>query len=437
MIPSEIIKKKRNGSVLTDEEIQFFIMGYTRGEIPDYQMSALLMAIYFKGMSSAETVSLTKCMLNSGIVVDTSQIPGYKVDKHSTGGVGDKTSLILGPVVAACGVYVPMISGRGLGHTGGTLDKLESIPGFNTQQSLEKFIEITKDIGTCFIGQTKDICPADKKIYALRDVTATVESLPLICASIMSKKLAEGIDGLVLDVKFGSGAFMKTLDDARALAKGLMSIGQGYGKKVVALLTSMDQPLGRFAGNAWEVFECVEIMKNKSFITADGIDLYADTRELSLQLSAQMIHLSGKTSSVQQAYEMATDALVSGRALEIFEKMCLRQSGNLGQLKLSEKKLEVKASTDGYLASLNVEKIGIAGILLKAGRMATTDIIVPTSGIEFHKRIGSSVKKGDTLFTIHGDDSNLFSEAEKILSACYQINLQKPVDQVLIKEVVE
>ncbi len=222
MIPSEIIKKKRNGSVLTDEEIQFFIMGYTRGEIPDYQMSALLMAIYFKGMSSAETVSLTKCMLNSGIVVDTSQIPGYKVDKHSTGGVGDKTSLILGPVVAACGVYVPMISGRGLGHTGGTLDKLESIPGFNTQQSLEKFIEITKDIGTCFIGQTKDICPADKKIYALRDVTATVESLPLICASIMSKKLAEGIDGLVLDVKFGSGAFMKTLDDARALAKGLM-----------------------------------------------------------------------------------------------------------------------------------------------------------------------------------------------------------------------
>jgi len=437
MIPSEIIKKKRNGSVLTDEEIQFFIMGYTRGEIPDYQMSALLMAIYFKGMSSAETVSLTKCMLNSGIVVDTSQIPGYKVDKHSTGGVGDKTSLILGPVVAACGVYVPMISGRGLGHTGGTLDKLESIPGFNTQQSLEKFIEITKDIGTCFIGQTKDICPADKKIYALRDVTATVESLPLICASIMSKKLAEGIDGLVLDVKFGSGAFMKTLDDARALAKGLMSIGQGYGKKVVALLTSMDQPLGRFAGNAWEVFECVEIMKNKSFITADGIDLYADTRELSLQLSAQMIHISGKTSSVQQAYEMATDALVSGRALEIFEKMCLRQSGNLGLLKLSEKKLEVKASTDGYLASLNVEKIGIAGILLKAGRMATTDIIVPTSGIEFHKRIGSSVKKGDTLFTIHGDDSNLFSEAEKILSACYQINLQKPVDQVLIKEVVE
>ncbi len=199
----------------------------------------------------------------------------------------------------------------------------------------------------------------------------------------------------------------------------------------------MDQPLGRFAGNAWEVFECVEIMKNKSFITADGIDLYADTRELSLQLSAQMIHISGKTSSVQQAYEMATDALVSGRALEIFEKMCLRQSGNLGLLKLSEKKLEVKASTDGYLASLNVEKIGIAGILLKAGRMATTDIIVPTSGIEFHKRIGSSVKKGDTLFTIHGDDSNLFSEAEKILSACYQINLQKPVDQVLIKEVVE
>ena len=236
MLAREIIKKKRNNLELTLEEIQFFISNYTRGEIPDYQMSALLMAIYFNGMSKSESVALTKTMLHSGITVDTASITGFKVDKHSTGGVGDKTSLILGPIVAAAGVFVPMISGRGLGHTGGTLDKLESIPGFNTQLSIEKFIELTKTIGTCFIGQTIDICPADKKIYALRDVTATIESLPLICASIMSKKIAEGIDGLVLDVKFGSGAFMKTLPQARELALALMDIGQSYGKKVSAFL---------------------------------------------------------------------------------------------------------------------------------------------------------------------------------------------------------
>ena len=437
MLPSEIIKKKRNGLELSSEEINFFILGYTKNEIPDYQMSALLMAIFLKGMTTQETVTLTQCMLNSGIVVDTSSIPGFKVDKHSTGGVGDKTSLILGPIVAACGVYVPMISGRGLGHTGGTLDKLESIPGFNTQQSLEHFLNITKEIGTCFIGQTKDICPADKKIYALRDVTATVESLPLICASIMSKKLAEGIDGLVLDVKFGSGAFMKTLDEARALAKGLMSIGKGQNKKVVALLTSMNEPLGRFAGNAWEVFECLEIMKNKSFINDDKIDLYADTRELSLQLSAHMIHLSGKTVNLQQAYDLAKEALVSGRALAVFEKMCVKQSGKLDSLVLSKKSIPIYSACEGYLSSMNVEKIGIAGILLKAGRKATSDIIVPTSGIEFHKKLGAPVKKGDTLFTIHGDDPDLFAGAAELLNTCYEISLQKTNDHVLIKEVLE
>ena len=288
MLPAEIIKKKRNKGELTQEEIEHFILSYTRHQIPDYQMSALLMAIYLNGMTTAETVSLTRTMLHSGIVVDTSQIKGFKVDKHSTGGVGDKTSLILGPIVAAAGVYVPMISGRGLGHTGGTLDKLESIPGFNTQQTLERFVELTEKIGTCFIGQTKEICPADKKIYALRDVTATVESLPLICASIMSKKIAEGIDGLVLDVKFGTGAFMKTADQARSLANALMDIAKSYNKKVVSILSSMDQPLGRFSGNALEVFESVEIMKNKTHISASGKDLYADTRELSLSWPAAL-----------------------------------------------------------------------------------------------------------------------------------------------------
>lgn len=436
MLAAEIIKKKRSHLPLSDEEISFFILGYTRGEIPDYQMSALLMAIYFNGMTTDETLSLTKTMLHSGIVVDTSSLPGFKVDKHSTGGVGDKTSLILGPVVAGCGVYVPMISGRGLGHTGGTLDKLESIPGFNTQQNLNRFIEITKKVGTCFIGQTKEICPADKKIYALRDVTATVESLPLICASIMSKKIAEGIDGLVLDVKFGTGAFMKTSDDAKKLAQSLMAIGKGYGKKVVSLITSMDQPLGKYAGNAWEVLECLDIMKNKTAIGAGGYDLYADTRELSLQLSAHMIHLSGKTKTVEAAYKMATDCLTSGRAYDIFEKMCLEQDGKISELKLSQKQKVVSATSAGYLSSFNVEQIGIAGIVLRAGRKKTDDVIHPTSGIEFHKKIGDPVQRNEPIFTIHGDETELFAGAEALLEQSYQISLQKPSQHVLIKEVL-
>ncbi len=423
--------------VLSDEEIKFFINGYTNNEVPDYQMSALLMAIYFQGMNAEETLSLTKTMLHSGIVVDTSTISGFKVDKHSTGGVGDKTSLILGPIVAGCGVSVPMISGRGLGHTGGTLDKLESIPGFNTQQSLEKFIQITKKIGTCFIGQTAEICPADKKIYALRDVTATVESLPLICASIMSKKLAEGIDGLVLDVKFGSGAFMKTPENAEELAINLMTIGKSYGKKVVSLLTSMDQPLGRFSGNAWEIYECLEIMKNKQYISTDGYDLYADTRELSLQLSAQMIHLSGKTKTILEAYKMAEGCLVSGCALKIFTEMCALQGGDVEKLVLSKKSFDVHSRDFGYVKSFDVEQIGIAGILIHAGRQITSDKINPTSGIEFHKKIGDAIKENEKIFTIHGDEPELFSYAEKRLSACYEISLHKPAPHVLINKMLE
>lgn len=436
MLPAEIIKKKRNGFELSEQEIESFILGYTRGSIPDYQMSALLMAIYFKGMTTSETLSLTKTMLHSGIVVDTSSINGFKVDKHSTGGVGDKTSLILGPIVAACGVYVPMISGRGLGHTGGTLDKLESIPGFNTQQNLENFIRITKEIGTCFIGQTKDICPADKKIYALRDVTATVESYPLICASIMSKKIAEGIDGLVLDVKFGSGAFMKTAENARELAQKLMAIGVGYGKKVVAMVTSMDQPLGRYAGNALEVLECVEIMKNKKHIGIDGYDMYADTRELSLQLSAYMIHLSGKTQTVEEAYKMAEEALISGKALAVFEKMCGKQGGNLQEMRFAKKLTPVVATASGFVSSYNVEKIGVAGIVLKAGRQMTDDIIDPLTGIEFHKKIGDPIKEGEPIFTIHCDNDSLLSESEQLLKQAVIITDKKPNEHKLIKEVL-
>ncbi|AGH96773.1 thymidine phosphorylase [Pseudobdellovibrio exovorus] len=436
LLPAEIIKKKRNNLVLTSEEIEFFINSYTQGKIPDYQMSALLMAIYFNGMSPEESVALTSTMLHSGITVDTSSIPGFKVDKHSTGGVGDKTSLILGPVVAAAGVYVPMISGRGLGHTGGTLDKLESIPGFNTQQSLEKFIEITKKIGTCFIGQTKDICPADKKIYALRDVTATVESFPLICASIMSKKIAEGIDGLVLDVKYGTGAFMKSAHDAELLAKDLIHIAKSYGKKITALITSMNQPLGRYAGNVLEVVECVEIMQNKTSLDRFGRDLYEDTRELSLQLSAHMIHLSGKTNSLEEAYTLAKEMLVSGKALEVFKKMCREQGGDLNGLVLPKQKRDVLAPKSGYISSFNVEKVGIAGILLHAGRRKAEDTVNPTSGIEFHVKIGDQVKEGDVIYTILGDEPELFDNAHKTLTESFEIHLQKPADHVLIENII-
>ncbi len=437
MLAREIIKKKRNNFELSAAEIEFFILSFTRGEIPDYQMSALLMAIYFNGMSSAESVSLTKTMLNSGTTVNTASIPGFKVDKHSTGGVGDKTSLILGPIVAAVGIPVPMISGRGLGHTGGTLDKLESIPGFNTQLSIIQFIEQTKKIGTCFIGQTTDICPADKKIYALRDVTATIESLPLICASIMSKKLAEGIDGLVLDVKFGSGAFMKTLADARQLAKALMDIGKNHGKKVSALLTSMDQPLGRFSGNSLEVFECLEIMENRKFISTAGHDLYADTRELSLQLSAHMIFLSEKTETLNAAYQLATEALTSGKALEKFQQMCLAQGGDLTKLPKASQKYELRAAETGFLTSLDVEKIGLAGIILRAGRKVSADTLNLTAGIEFHKQLGDHVELGDLIFTIHGDEPTLFEPAKQMLSSSYLISLQKPAQHVLISEVLQ
>ncbi len=437
LLPTEIIKKKRNGLELSSEEIDFFILSYTKGKIPDYQMSALLMAIYLKGMSDAESVSLTKTMLHSGTVVDTSAIKGFKVDKHSTGGVGDKTSLILGPVVAAAGLFVPMISGRGLGHTGGTLDKLESIPGFNTQQTLEKFVELTKNIGTCFIGQTSEICPADKKIYALRDVTATIESFPLICASIMSKKIAEGIDGLVLDVKFGSGAFMKDAVQAKQLAGALMKIARSYDKKIVAVISSMNQPLGKYAGNSLEIFECLEIMKNKKAPGLSGIDLYEDTRELSLQLSAQMIHLSGKTTSVEDAYKIAEEMLLSGKALKVFETMCLAQGGNLSALKLPKEKLVIRASESGNISSFNVEKIGLAGIILKAGRLKTEDIINPTSGIKFHVKIGDAVKEGDPIYTILGDEASLFAEASEMLDGAHQISLQKPAQHVLIESVLE
>jgi pyrimidine-nucleoside phosphorylase len=431
-LPAEIIKAKRNGKVLLDSEIEDFILGYARDRIPDYQMSALLMAIYFRGMTQEETLALTKAMLHSGEVVDFSGIPGFKVDKHSTGGVGDKTSLILGPIVAAAGVAVPMISGRGLGHTGGTLDKLESIPGFNTQLDLKTFKSMIAKHQICFIGQTKEICPADKKIYALRDVTATIESLPLICASIMSKKLAEGVDGLVLDVKYGSGAFMKSPEDAEKLAHQLMGIADGYGKKVVSLLTNMDQPLGRFAGNSLEVEECVEIMKGKTFKSAEGYDMYHDTRELSLWLSAHMIHMSGRTKTAQEAYELATDILNTGQAFKKFEELCQIHGGDLAALPRPKHKISVNAEKSGFVQSFNTESIGVAGILIKAGRAQTSDAIAPTAGIEFHVKVGDPIQSGDVVYTLHGDDVNLLNSAKPLLKSSLNISLQKPPTPSLI-----
>ena len=435
-LPMEIIKKKRNGFALTEQEIDFFIQSYTQSQIPDYQMSALLMAIYFQGMNAEETLSLTKSMLNSGVTVDLSMIKEFKVDKHSTGGVGDKTSLILGPIVAAAGLPVPMISGRGLGHTGGTLDKLESIPGFNTQLSLEDFKKNLQEKKICFIGQTKDICPADKKIYALRDVTATVESLPLICASIISKKIAEGIDGLVLDVKFGSGAFMKKPTDAEDLAKKLMGIAQGYGKKVVALLTNMNQPLGRFAGNSLEVEECVDILKNRLPQDPTAARMTLETRELSLALSAHMIYLGGKTTSLEAAHTLAENLLNSGQAYEKFIELCKLHGGQLEKLPSPKNKLEIFSSETGYISSLDTEAIGVAGLLLKAGRAQAADLIEPTAGLEFHKKVGDPVKIGEKIFTIYGEDPSLFAAAQNKLLSSLSISLQKSATEPLIKKIL-
>lgn len=435
-LPAEIIKSKRNGEALHADDINEFIQGYAQGKIPDYQMSALLMAIFFRGMNKEETLALTKAMLYSGETVDFSSVPGFKVDKHSTGGVGDKTSLILGPIVAAAGVPVPMISGRGLGHTGGTLDKLEAIPGFNTQKSLEEFVHLVKQNLICFIGQTKEICPADKKIYALRDVTATVESLPLICASIMSKKLAEGIDGLVLDVKHGTGAFMKTVADAEELAINLMNIAKGYGKKVSALLTNMDQPLGRYAGNSLEVEECVAIMRNETFVGPGGYDLYEDTRELSLRLSAQMLFLAGAGPSEEACYKQAVEILRSGKAMAKFEELCRIHGGNLEKLPRPKISIPVLSGKSGFIHGFNTESIGVAGIIIKAGRAQTTSPIFPTAGIEFHRKIGDEIKAGDTIFTLHGDDKADLQAAISLLESAVNISLPKCVKPSLITKVL-
>lgn len=429
MLPVEIIKKKRQGLELTDLEISSFIQGYLDQSVTDYQMSAFLMAVFFKGMTTSETLQLTQVMLKSGEQLDFSYLPTLSVDKHSTGGIGDKTSLILAPIVASLGIPVPMISGRGLGHTGGTLDKLESIPGFTTQldlMSFKKMVE-TKNLG--LIGQTPTICPADKRIYALRDVTATVESLPLICASIMSKKLAEGIGALVLDVKFGSGAFMKEYSQAKALALGLMNIAKGAQKKVAVLMTSMNQPLGQFAGNSLEVQESINILQNKK------TPANQDTFILSIELAAWMIHLSTQL-SLDEARSQAIQSIESGSAYRKFVEIVEAQGGQLDQLPSPRYKYDIIAKQSGYVDSFDVEKIGWLNVSIGAGRKQMTDQIEPTAGIEFHVKIGHQVKPGDKLFTVYGSQLERIKTIEHSLLQSIKM-VATPTESIqLISEVI-
>ena len=431
MLPTEVIKSKRAAKPLSKDEISFFIDGYTKGDIPDYQMASLLMAIFLNGMNSEELVYLTQSMIGSGVQLNFENL--FPVDKHSTGGVGDKTSLILAPIVAALEIPVPMMSGRGLGHTGGTLDKLESIPGFNVNLDLDSFCQQVKKHNLSFIGQTENICPADKKIYALRDVTGTVESLPLICASIMSKKIAEGIKGLVLDVKVGSGAFMKSIEDARELAQGLKSLAEGNDLVFNYVISNMNQPLGRFIGNALEVGECISILKRENFQNRPYTD-FADTENLSIELSARMISIALKI-EISEAKNRAQKILDSGQAYEKFEQICKIQGGDLGQLPMPSNQIDVLAIDQGYFSEIDGEGVGLAGISLRAGRKVISDQINPVTGIEVHKRIGDPVSKGEPIFTIHTDTQSTGTDiAQKRLNDCFKISRDKCSPLPLILE---
>ncbi|HKW27572.1 MAG TPA: thymidine phosphorylase [Terriglobales bacterium] len=414
----DAIRKKRDAQEHTREEIEQLVAGYTRGQIPDYQIAAWLMAVVLKGMTRGETAALTEAMLRSGKVLDLSSLPGVKVDKHSTGGVGDKTSLVLAPVAAAGGLLVPMISGRGLGHTGGTLDKLEAIPGFNVNLALPEFLRVLRQCGCAMIGQTAEIAPADKKLYALRDVTATVESPYLICASIMSKKLAEGIDALVLDVKTGSGAFMKKQEDAAFLAELMVETGQRMGKKVVALLTDMDQPLGRKVGNALEVEECVEVLRGQ------GSD---DLRRLCLELCGWMFHLGGGSASVEEGKKLAAEIIASGRGLEKFRDMVKLQGGDArvvddpGRLPQAKQKTDVLSPREGFVTAIQCEQVGVAGMLLGGGREKKEDSIDPAVGLVLHKKVGDRVVRGEPLCTIHYNSETRVAAARQMVEASYRI----------------
>jgi pyrimidine-nucleoside phosphorylase len=430
----DVIQRKRDGQELSPEEIGYFIRGYAEGQIPDYQAAALAMAVFFRGMTPAETLALTDAMMRTGEVLDLSELPGPKVDKHSTGGVGDKTSLVLAPLAAACGVYVPMISGRGLGHTGGTLDKLESIPGFRVNLSLAEFRTVLKDAQLGLIGQTPQIAPADRKLYALRDVTATVESLPLISASIMSKKMAEGIDALVLDVKTGDGAFMKTFADSKALAQAMVTIGRGMGKKVAALITDMDQPLGRTAGNALEVAECIETLKGRG---------PKDLESLSIELAAWMLFLAGTTSALDAARHKIREALTSGAGLRKFQQIVELQGGDPrvcddpGRLPRARETVELKAERDGRVARIACRSVGQAAMLLGAGRETVSSAIDPAVGLTVHKKVGDLVIQGEPLFTVHVNERRRLEEVLLLLKQAMTLAAEAPERKPMIQAVLD
>ena len=429
----DLIQRKRGGDELSPEEIEFLINGYTNGDIPDYQMSSFLMAVYFKGMTDREVSRLTECMLHSGDTVDLSAIPGVKVDKHSTGGVGDKTSFIVAPLAAAAGVVVPMMSGRALGHTGGTLDKLESIPGFRTDLTAEEFEKQLSELGLCFIGQTERLVPADRKLYALRDVTATVESIPLISSSIMSKKLAEGIDALVLDVKVGSGAFMKTQVEARRLAQTMVGIGRRMDKKVQALITDMNQPLGYAIGNALEIMEASQTLQNAG---------PADLTKLSLELAARMIFLGKVAATLEEARMLAEKHLVDGSAYKLFKQVVAAQGGNpqaLDKFELLPNATgmrEVTSPRAGYVSSINAQDIGASSNMIGAGRDKKEDSIDPAVGIILEVKMGEKVDAGSVLCRLYYTREDRVDEAAEMVEDAFHVSSQKPDERELILEVV-
>ncbi len=433
----EIIRKKRDGGEHTREEICALIQAYTRGGVPDYQMSAWLMAVCLNGLSQAETAALTDAMLRSGPILDLGAVLGIKVDKHSTGGVGDTTSLLIVPIVAAAGLIVPMISGRGLGHTGGTLDKLEVIPGFRVNLSAKEFFHALKKCGGAIVSQTDEFAPADKKMYALRNATATIDNPSLICASIMSKKLAEGIDALVLDVKTGSGAFMRRPGDAEHLAKMMVRTGARMGKRVVALITDMDQPLGRAVGNNLETRECIEILRGARH------PMSRDLISLSIELSAWMLFLGARSKSVHDGRKLAAEMLDTGRAMSTFRQICRIQHGDPAvvdqpaRLGCSRHQARFAASADGFIQNVRCDQVGLASLALGGGRADKDGAIDRTVGFELHRKSGDAVKAGQMIATVHFNDPERLPEALDALAGAYPIGprpaLEKPT---LVKKVI-
>lgn len=431
----DLILKKKNGGVMSKPEIEWLVDGFVKGKVPDYQMAAWMMAVCFQGMNPQETGALTDVMMRSGGMVDLSALPGVKVDKHSTGGVGDTTTLIVAPLVAACGGTVAKMSGRGLGHTGGTLDKLESVPGVNVEIPMERFFEIVKEIGLCVMGQTEGLVPADKRMYALRDVTGTVSSIPLIASSVMSKKLAAGADAIVLDVKMGTGAFMQTLPEAQALARTMVEIGAHMGRRTVALVTDMNQPLGMAVGNGLEVREAIELLAGKIPL---GDPLY----EVSMLLASHMLLLSGLAKNEAEARAKLTQALTSGAGLQKLGAMLRALGGDVrciedpDSLCIVEKKIPVALRAAGYIAAMRAEEIGVAAQLLGAGRATKEDHIDPAVGLVMHKRQGMHVAADEPVATLYVNDPAHVEEAAALVRAAFTLSQEPPASMPMVYDVI-